>query len=69
MMTITNRIVNLLARSNTAMSAHEIADAIGRDLSDVQPVLHAMDDANTVTMRNGWYRLAERVKARMEQAG
>lgn len=51
------------------MSAQEISEAINRDLSDVQPVLHAMDDANTVTMRNGWYRLAERVKARMEKAG
>ncbi len=67
MMTTTSRIVDLLARSNTAMRADEIADAIGRDLSDVQPVLHAMDDANSVTMRNGWYRLAERIKAGLGQ--
>jgi predicted transcriptional regulator len=48
-----------------ASTAQEIADDINATSSDVQTVLIEMDDAGDVLMRNGWYRLSERVRRAM----
>jgi predicted transcriptional regulator len=48
-----------------ASTAQEIADDINATSADVQAVLIEMDDAGDVLMRNGWYRLSERVRRAM----
>jgi hypothetical protein len=68
---IADRIINLLRHVPVAT-----ADLISDDLeaqhdepvdpAEVQAALHALDDAGRVIMRNGWYRLSEAEKARIE---
>lgn len=46
-----------------AASALFLAQATGNPPREVQDVLINMDDAGDVIMRNGIYRLSERIKA------
>jgi predicted transcriptional regulator len=48
-----------------ASTAQEIADDINATSAHVQAALIEMDDAGDVLMRNGWYRLSERVRRAM----
>jgi DNA-binding IclR family transcriptional regulator len=57
------RIINALKNSNCAMTAKEIARNAGMEISEVQPMLHKLDDAGRVIMRGGWYRVSESEKA------
>lgn len=56
-------ILALLHRAQISMTAQEIADAASRHMDEVLPVLHMMQDADQVFMRNGWYWLSEAARS------
>ena len=66
---MTDPILAYMARGRLACTALEIAEHLGEPVQSVIDTLHALQDADRILMRNGWYWLSEAERARMEVKG
>ena len=57
-----NLPIRILLRNGNAWTAEEIARHLKQPLEEVRDELIRMQDADEVFLRNGFYRIAERVR-------
>lgn len=62
---MTDPILAYMARGRITCTALEIAEAVGEPVQAVIDTLHALQDADRILMRNGFYWLSEAERARM----
>lgn len=65
---MTDPILAYMARGRLACTAFEIAEHVGEPVQAVIDTLHALQDADRVMMKNGFYWLSEAERARMEES-
>jgi len=66
-MTVHDAILEVLAGSDTYMTAAEIATALSAPQAAIQGALHELDDAGAVLLRNGLCRLSAAQTARLRR--
>jgi len=66
-MTVHDAILEVLAGSDTHMTAAEIATALSAPQAAIKVALHELNDAGAVLLRNGLYRLSAAQTARLRR--